>query len=881
MPRVVGNRDRTEGLLLPPEPRSLWIGIAIGLLGPIAFTLLARTEWFDTIPALPYLLVVVAATLFGRLVAAGVATLASVVLFGVYVVPPRGEFMVRTEDVVALIVFVTIALVVAQLLVHLERARRAETAERERLSFVSRAADAMSGPLDVDDMLKQLAGVLIPDLADWFAVDLVQDGEIRNALVAHADARKVDLARELQTRFPTDPDAPNGAPSVIRTGRSELIEEITDDLIDAVVDDPQFRAEISKLQLRSAMVLPLTARGRTFGALTLVRAETLERYSQEDLRLAEEIAQRAALAIDTADLFAAETEARARATEAARRSEILKDVTAAFGLATTVDQVMVAMLDEGIRIAGATAGTVGLIVEGERVELVGTTGYEIDDHPYWHAFDLNDRLPMSEAILERQPIVISTTAERDQRYPSLIGRGEQQDHVLVCLPLMLGREAIGGFSASYPPGTKFGDADLSFLLALGEQCAQAIDRARSVERERATRARFDALASASRALARTLDFDATAATIVRLATEHLGVAATLYERDRDSFSALAQHRRAAETATVGAAESSTDTSAEIVAEIAQAVEEGSPRLLPPAPDADGGPGIVLPLRIAQFIVGALVVTEPVRDFRRRDELDFAREIARRMARALENARLYRERDYAARTLQRSLLPPEIPEIPRIEVATMFLPAIRGYEVGGDFYDVFQVPDGRWAAVIGDVCGKGVEAAALTGLARHTVRAFSDIDHPSESLRALNGALLRERLDGRFCTVAYAMLDPTSPVVRGHVVSGGHPLPHHVSADGGTRLIGTPGTLLGVVEEPKLEDVAFTLGPGEALVMVTDGIFRRHEAFGDEPGGLDKLLGAAPPASAEELRERIERYVQDLITEEQDDDIAVVVLYAPG
>lgn len=85
-------------------------------------------------------------------------------------------------------------------------------------------------------------------------------------------------------------------------------------------------------------------------------------------------------------------------------------------------------------------------------------------------------------------------------------------------------------------------------------------------------------------------------------------------------------------------------------------------------------------------------------------------------------------------------------------------------------------------------------------------------------------------------------------------------------------------MLGIVDDPRLEDVGVTLGPGEALVMVTDGIFRKHEAFGDEPGGLEKVLSVAPPGSAEELSERIQRYVEDLIADEQDDDIAVLVLY---
>ena len=100
-----------------------------------------------------------------------------------------------------------------------------------------------------------------------------------------------------------------------------------------------------------------------------------------------------------------------------------------------------------------------------------------------------------------------------------------------------------------------------------------------------------------------------------------------------------------------------------------------------------------------------------------------------MARALENAGLYRERDYVARILQQGLLPPtSLPDVPEVEIAALFLPAVHGHQICGDFYDVFEMGEGRWAAVVGDVCGKGVEAASLTGMARHTLRAVADTDH---------------------------------------------------------------------------------------------------------------------------------------------------------
>ena len=291
--------------------------------------------------------------------------------------------------------------------------------------------------------------------------------------------------------------------------------------------------------------------------------------------------------------------------------------------------------------------------------------------------------------------------------------------------------------------------------------------------------------------------------------------------------------------------------------------------------------MVLPLGIAGSVSNALLVLDPLRDFRSGDELEFAREIARRMARALENARLYRERDYVARTLQRSLLPISLPEVPGLDVRALFRPAVRRHEVGGDFYDVFQTSDGRFAAVVGDVCGKGVEAATLTGLARHTLRALADVRAPSDALRVLNVALLRESLDGRFITVAYVLIQPRPDGggARLQIASGGHPLPQRVSAGGQIERVGRHGTLLGVAPDPTLVDVEMTFEPGETLVLFTDGLLKRAEASADVPAGLVRSLEGGPIASADDALGRIKGYVDEISAGGQDDDIAVLVLRA--
>ncbi|HET9249070.1 MAG TPA: GAF domain-containing protein, partial [Actinomycetota bacterium] len=482
-----------------PIPRSRYglLGIAIATIGPFVALAVASLDGLARFRGTPFLIVIIAASALGRLTAGLVALAISMVLLDYNFLPPTGAVELSSSIQLPLLVYSAVVLLTSFLAADRDRAAKEARYASERMELLARTGDLFAAPTDAEATLRDLADLLVPRLADWLSVDLLEDGRLRNALVVHPDPDKVELARALQSRFPTDPDAPTGPPHVIRTSTSELTETITDEMLRALIPDPELLAAIRPLELRCAMTVPLTAHGRTFGALSLIGAETHERYGPEDLRFAEEIADRVALAIDTTRLFAAEREARAAAMADSRRNAVLTEITAAFGLAITVDDVMVAMLDQGIRTAGAAAGTVGLVSDGRRVELVGMSGYEPDDHPYWHTFDLDEQLPMADAIRERRAVVLSTTKERDELYPALIGRGEQLDHVLVCLPLLLGEEAIGGFSASYPPGTRFGEEDVTFLHAIGEQCAQAIDRARSVARERETRSRFDALAQAS------------------------------------------------------------------------------------------------------------------------------------------------------------------------------------------------------------------------------------------------------------------------------------------------------------------------------------------------------------------------------------------------
>ncbi len=266
-----------------------------------------------------------------------------------------------------------------------------------------------------------------------------------------------------------------------------------------------------------------------------------------------------------------------------------------------------------------------------------------------------------------------------------------------------------------------------------------------------------------------------------------------------------------------------------------------------------------------------------------DDLGLAEELARRAATAVDNARLYGERAYIARALQESLLPPTLPEIGGVEVAARFRAAGDGNEVGGDFYDLFDTGDANWAVVMGDVCGKGAGAAALTALARYTLRAAAmRQDSPSDVLSTLNEALVRQRADSQFCTVAFARLQRNGVGTRITVASGGHPLPLILRADGRVDAVGTPGSLLGIMADPQLHDESVRLEPGDAVVLYTDGVTdARAPDRVLSPADLAGLLHECAGLDAAAIAEGVERMATapaggDAPAEPRD-DVAILVL----
>ncbi len=290
---------------------------------------------------------------------------------------------------------------------------------------------------------------------------------------------------------------------------------------------------------------------------------------------------------------------------------------------------------------------------------------------------------------------------------------------------------------------------------------------------------------------------------------------------------------------------------------------------------------VVPLRARGRLLGAvtLATAESSRTFSA-DDLALFEQLAARYAVALDNARLFRDQQRIAMRLQRSLRPGRLPAVPGLDVAVLYQPAGDGAQAGGDFYDLFEAGPGGWVAAIGDVSGKGTDAAAVSALMRHTVRTAA-LDQPSlpRALALADGTLQAEDEPSRFCSAVLVRLKVAEGVTRLVLVNAGHPPPLVVRHDGQIDWPEPSGTILGVAKAAETPEVELDLWPGDALVLYTDGVIEARTE--DGLFGEERLGEALRPAAAQGAQSIVDSLRQALSPPVSlRDDVAVLVLAMP-
>lgn len=494
--------------------------------------------------------------------------------------------------------------------------------------------------------------------------------------------------------------------------------------------------------------------------------------------------------------------------------------------------------------------------------------------------------------------------------PLLGGTGMRS---VVTVPLKVEGRLTGSLGVAAESPGRYSNEEALRLQFAADRIALAVESARLGELERLRRGSLSFLVEASDLLAGTLDRDQTLALMAQMTVPTLATWCAVYtiaDQASDPFLSYVLHEdeelidglkallskiappdpvptpgaRVWSAPAAAAHDAALRTSMRSLGLGGQTSMSSSigPTLATAA--AVGGETVVLPLVARNRVIGMLTLGKPSDEHFRQEILELAEDLSRRAALALDNARLYSERTAISQSLQRSLLPPELPQIDGVEVEVIYRAAGEGNEVGGDFYDLFPIRDGAYGFAIGDVCGTGPEAAAVTGLARHALRLLAREGYGGPAvLERLNSAILDEGARSRFLTLLYGELWPQedgSAVLK--VVCAGHPLPLRLRQDGTVEPAAEPQPLLGVMEDLELYEQTVTLDPGDVLLCVTDGVTERREGtrmLGDD--GLADVLTTCTGLTAGAVAARIMRAVERFASDAPSDDMAILAMRVPG
>jgi PAS domain S-box-containing protein len=759
---------------------------------------------------------------------------------------------------VTLLAGVVFVLIRAQrTLAHTARAlvaeRDAERAARRRADLVAAMSELLESLLEPQVMIERLTDLFVPALGDVAVLDLLQrDGTLRGAVITAVDDTVAADLRRLREEHPLDLTSNHPVATALRTREPVVLRDLPD-AVHGYADSAEHVAHVVGSGYQSVLVLPLIGHGATFGTLSFVRGGGREPFTADEQQLGRDLAARAALALDNARLF-----------DDLRRAEGRLEA-----IVENLGEAVAAIAPDGsLRFANGAAAEFAGVDDVPALIALGSAAL-LDR---WTVLDEHGEPIAMEDLLVVRALAGETPGPRLHH---AIDRATGQDRWLLTRAVPV-RDAEGA---------------IDFVVWVGEDVT-AVKRQEVHER---------LLSNASKLLSSSLDIDATIdkaawavvpeladwaridlrderGALVQMAVAHrdLERVELLHEWRRDFPPVESDDRGPAEVLRTGRSIVWADVATEDIVRYAQSERHAELMQI-----IDTRSMLIVPMVAGDRVIGTMQLATTSESGRKLGaaDLELAEELARRAAIAVDHARVHAIRTHIATTLQRSLLPPRLPVIPGLEIAARFRAAGTATEVGGDFYDLFEARE-RWMVMMGDVTGKGPGAAAITSLARYTMRTAAQYeDDPTAMLRRLNATLGSDPERRQICTAVCVGVAPPAddtPGVGLQVVCAGHPSPLLVAADGSVRPVGHSGTLLGAFAEGRWTVADVTLGLGDALVLYTDGVTDTRGPdgrFGTER--LEALLRTIGPADAETIAGGIDAALQAF--GEQRDDVAVLVL----
>ncbi|MGH3411672.1 MAG: SpoIIE family protein phosphatase [Marmoricola sp.] len=566
----------------------------------------------------------------------------------------------------------------------------------------------------------------------------------------------------------------------------------------------------------------------------------------------------------------------------------LARVAAELGAADDIETVTDVVISHLCDAVGATVASLSL-VRGDDLVLAGLRGAGPGADERWTTFPISAHTPAGHVVRSGEPLFLIGRDAIDARYPDL-EKAAEGDRSMIALPLQIVGRTTGVVTLSFPGKRPLDTAELEFFSILADSCAQALERVRAQNEAavQASRARF--LADASAELADSLDYEVTLTSVARMAIPEFADWSGVDLLEDGQIHRLAvEHFDPAKVQFALDIErrypSDRDTGEGAWAVIAS----GESVLIPEIPDemlVEAAKDdehlrlarmlqlrsvLIVPLVARGRVLGAIswVMAESGRTYTEED-VKFAEELARRAAVAIDNSQLHSQTREVAEQLQRAVLPTLPNSIPGWKLASFYAPAGRT-EVGGDFYDAIPLADGRLALFVGDVMGRGVEAAAAMAQMRSALRAHIVVDPKPETVVSQMSTLVATYDMNQLVTLVYLVASAGSLVY----VNAGHPPPAVLAADGtGWALPPAEGPPLGVTGTPRRSRTV-SFPPGDTLLAYTDGLIERRGE--DIDVGLARLLSRLPALGSGPLPGALSALVDDVRDHGRNDDVAALAV----